>query len=117
MPFELFEWNRMLFGLCNATSTFQRLMQRMFGNQQCESLLLLLLYLDDIIVFSSSVSQHVQRLEVVLDCLQWEGFKVKLSKCSSFWREFSYLGHIISDKGVATDPTKIEAVAKWPCPS
>lgn len=113
-PFGLFEWNRMPFGLCNAPSTFQRLMQRMFGDQQCESLLL---YLDDIIVFSSSVSQHVQRLEVVLDRLQREGLKVKLSKCSFFRREVGYLGHIISDQGVATDPAKIEAVAKWPRPS
>lgn len=113
-PFGLFEWNRMPFGLCNAPSTFQRLMQRMFGDQQCQSLLL---YLDDIVVFSSSVSQHVQRLEVVLDRLQKEGLKVKLAKCSFFRREVSYLGHIISDKGVATDPSKIEAVAKWPRPS
>ena len=111
-PFGLFEWNRMPFGLCNAPSTFQRLMQRMFGEQQCESLL----YLDDIIVFSSSVSQHVQRLEVVLDRLQREGLKVKLSKCSFFRREVGYLGHIISDQGVATDPAKIESVAKWPRP-
>ncbi|MBZ5782076.1 reverse transcriptase family protein, partial [Klebsiella aerogenes] len=43
-PFGLFEWNRMPFGLCNAPSTFQRLMQRLFGDQQCQSLLL---YLDD----------------------------------------------------------------------
>lgn len=113
-PFGLFECNRMPFGLCNAPSTFQRLMQRMFGDQQCQSLLL---YLGNIIVFSSSVSQHVQRLEVVLDSLQREGLKVKLAKCSFFQREVSDLGHIISDKGVATDPAKIKAVARWPCPS
>lgn len=89
-------------------------MQRMFGDQQCQSLLL---YLDDIIVFSSSVSQHVQRLEVVLDRLQREGLMVKLAKCSFFRREVSYLGYIISDQGVATDPPKIEAVARWPRPS
>lgn len=57
--FGLFEFNRMPFGLCNAPSTFQRLMQRMFGDQQGQSLLL---YLDNIIVFSSSVKQHLQRL-------------------------------------------------------
>lgn len=112
-PFGLFEWNRMPFGLCNAPSTFQRLMQWMFGDQQCQSLLL---YLDDIVGFSSSVSQHIQRLEVVLERLQREGLKVKLSKCSFFRHEVSYLGHIISDKGVTTDPAKIEAVAKWPRP-
>lgn len=72
-PFGLFEWNSMPFGLCNAPSTFQRLMQRMFGDQQGQYLLL---YLDDIIVFSSSVSQHLQRMEVVLSRLQREGLKV-----------------------------------------
>ncbi|KAL4004410.1 P2Y purinoceptor 4 [Sarotherodon galilaeus] len=97
-PFGLFEWNRMPFGLCNAPGTFQRLMQRMFGDQQrmfgdqqCQSLLL---YLDDIIVFSSSVSQHLQRLKM----------------------KVNYLGHVISCEGVSTDPAKVDAVAKWQCP-
>lgn len=80
-PFGLFEFNRMPFGLCNAPGTFQRLMQRMFGDQQGQSLLL---YLDDIIIFSSSVDQHLQRLETVLDRLQKEGLKAKLEKCAFF---------------------------------
>lgn len=109
-PFGLFEFNRMPFGLCNAPSTFQRLMQRMFGDQQCQSLLL---YLDDIIVFSSFVPQQLQRLEVVL---QKEGFKIKLKKCAFFRKEVRYLGHIISSEGVSTDPAKIEVVAKWQQP-
>lgn len=104
----------MPFGLCNAPGTFQRLMQRMFGDQQCQSLLL---YLDDIVVFSSSVSQHLKRLEVVLSQLQREGLKVELEKCAFFQKEICYLGHVISSEGVSTDPAKIEAVAKWrrPC--
>ncbi|KAK7881610.1 hypothetical protein WMY93_030019 [Mugilogobius chulae] len=113
-PFGLFEWNRMPFGLCNAPSTFQRLMQRVFGDQQCQSLLL---YLDDIVVFSSTVLQHLERLDVVLGRLQKEGLKAKLSKCRFFQREVHYLGHVISDQGVATDPSKIEVVANWPTPS
>ncbi|KAM3873593.1 retrovirus-related Pol polyprotein from transposon 412 [Diretmus argenteus] len=112
-PFGLFEWNRMPFRLCNAPGTFQRLMQRMFGDQQCQSLLL---YLDDIVVFSFSVSEHLQRLEGVLGRLHKEGLKVKLEKCASFQEQVSYLGHVISSKGVSTDPTKIEAVAKWQRP-
>lgn len=81
IPFCLFEFNGMPFGLCNAPSTFQRLMQRMFGDQQGQSLLL---YLDDIIVFSSSVQQHLQRLEVVLGRLQKEGLKAKLEQVKVF---------------------------------
>ena len=112
-PFGLFEFNRMPFGLCNAPSTFQRLMQRMFGGQQGQSLLL---YLDDIIVFSSSVSEHLQRLEAVLGRLQQEGLKVKREKCAFFRQQVNYLGHVISSQGVSTDPAKIEAVAEWPRP-
>uniref|UniRef100_A0A8C1XCE3 Gypsy retrotransposon integrase-like protein 1 n=1 Tax=Cyprinus carpio TaxID=7962 RepID=A0A8C1XCE3_CYPCA len=113
-PFGLFEWNRMPFGLCNAPSTFQRLMQRLFGDQQCQSLLL---YLDDIVIFSSSVEQHLERLELVLSRLQCEGLKAKLEKCAFFRSEVTYLGHVISADGVSTDPKKIEAVAQWPQPT
>ena len=113
-PFGLFEWNRMPFGLCNAPSTFQRLMQRIFGDQQCQSLLL---YLDDVVVFSTSVSQHLQRLEVVLGRLQQEGLKAKLEKCAFFQTEVSYLGHVISSQGVSTDPKKVDVVANWRRPA
>ena len=91
-PIGLFEWNRMPFGLCNAPSTFQRLMQRIFGDEQGQSLLL---YLDDIVVFSSTVEQHLERLGVVLGRLEREGLKAKLSKCSLFQREV---------RCVSTDP-------------
>lgn len=100
-PFGLFEWNRMPFGLCNAPSTFQRLMERIFGDQHCQSLLL---YLDYVIVFSSTVEEHVSRLDVVLGRLQQEGLKAKLEKCSFFQSEVSYLGHVVSRDGVSTDP-------------
>ena len=112
-PFGLFEWNRMPFGLCNAPGTFQRLMQRIFGDKQCKSLLL---YLDDIVVFSSTVEQHLERLRVVLDRLKNEGLKAKLSKCSFFQKEVHYLGHVISRDGVSTEPGKVEAVTNWPMP-
>lgn len=107
-PFGLFEWNRMPFGLCNAPSTFQRLMERLFGDQQQQSLLL---YLDDIVVFSSSVAQHLERLEVVLSRLKREGLKANLGKCAFFRQQVRYLGHIVSSQGVATDPSKVEVVA------
>lgn len=88
-PFGLFEWNYMPFGLCNAPSTFQRLMQRIFGDQQGQSWLL---YLDDIVVFLSTVQQHLQRLDVVVGRLQQDRLKAKLSKC--FFFQVRYLGHI-----------------------
>lgn len=73
--FGLFKFNRMPFGLCNAPSTFQWLMQRMFGDQQGQSLLL---YLDNILIYSSSVEQQLQRLEVVLGRPQKEGLNANL---------------------------------------
>ncbi|KAI5107461.1 hypothetical protein C0J45_3099, partial [Silurus meridionalis] len=112
-PFGLFEWNGMPFGLCNAPSTFQRLMERLFGDQRHQSLLL---YLDDIVVFSSSVTQHLERLEVVLGRLKREGLKAKLEKCVFFQEQVKYLGHVVSSQGVATDPSKLEVVASWACP-
>lgn len=113
-PFGLFEFQRMPFGLCNAPSTFQRLMERMFGDQHCQSLLL---YLDDIVVFSSTVDDHISRLDLVLSRLQREGLKVKLEKCQFFKEEVQYLGHVISPAGVSTDPKKIAAVKDWQTPS
>ena len=113
-PFGLFEFNRMPFGLCNAPSTFQRLMERIFGDQSFQSLLL---YLDDIVIFSQTFDQHLQRLELVLTRLKKHHLKLKLSKCHFFQSEVKYLGHVISASGVATDPSKISAVAEWAQPT
>lgn len=113
-PFGLFEYNRMPFGLCNAPSTFQRLMERIFGAQHFQTLLL---YLDDVIIFSSTVADHLQRLDTVLSRLHQENLKVKLEKCCFFKPEVRYLGHVISKEGVATDPDKTSAVSKWARPT
>ena len=86
----------------------------MFGKEQGQSLLL---YLDDIIFFSSSVEQHLQRPEIVLGRLQKEGLKAKLEKCAFFRREVGYLGHVMPSQGVSTDPKKIKAAANWQPPS
>lgn len=109
-PFGLFEFNRMPFGLCNAPSTFQRLMERVFGDQSFQSLLL---YLDDVIIFSSSIDQHLQRLEMVLNRLRQQNLKIKLSKCCFFRPEVHNLGHVVSAAGVGTDPDKVATVANW----
>ena len=112
-PFGLFEFNRMPFGLCNAPGTFQRLMERIFGDQSLQSLLL---YLDDIVIFSSTFAQHLQRLDLVLGRLRQQHLKLKLSKCCFFRQEVRYLGHVVSAHGVATDPEKIRSVTSWPRP-
>ena len=76
----------------------------------------LLLYLDDILVFSSSFSDHLERLEVVFKRLRHHGLKIKPSKCQFFRRECNYLGHVVSAKGIATDPAKTKAIRDWKQP-
>ena len=89
-------------------------MERIFSDQSFHSLLL---YLDDIVIFSSSFQQHLQRLEVVLGRLKEHNLKLKLSKCHFFQEEVQYLGHVISARGVATDPDKIQTVLQWKRPT
>lgn len=88
-------------------------MERIFGEQRFHALPL---YLDDIVVFSTSFQQHLERLEMVLGCLQQYHLKLKLQKCHLFQTEAKYLGCIISAEGVATDPEKI-SVVQWRRPS
>lgn len=76
-PFGLFEFQRMPYGLCNAPGTFQGLMERIFGDQRFHSLLL---YLDDVVVFSSTFKQHLEHLELVFRRLREHGLKLKLFK-------------------------------------
>ncbi|KAL2098255.1 hypothetical protein ACEWY4_007462 [Coilia grayii] len=109
-PFGLFEFNRMPFGLCNAPSTCQRLI---FGDERFSSLPL---YLDDIVVFSTSFESHLKRLDLVLQGLQQHNLKLKLAKCNFFQSKVNYLGHVISAEGVSTDPEKIRAVVEWKRP-
>ena len=113
-PFGLFEFNRMPFGLSNAPSTFQRLMEHMFGDQRYQSLLR---YLDDVVVFSTTVDEQVQCLAIVLGRLQQEGLKAKLEKCCFLKKKINYLGHVISSSGVSTDPGKVTAFSNWARPT
>ncbi|XP_056466778.1 uncharacterized protein LOC130405625 [Gadus chalcogrammus] len=110
----LFEWNVMPFGLCNAPATFQRLMDRVLAGMQWETCLV---YLDDIIVLGSDVPQMLQRLGQVFSRLDQAKMKLKPSKCCLFRRQVAYLGHIVSESGVATDPNKVQKVQDWPTPT
>ena len=113
-PMGLFECNRMPFGLQNAPATFQRLMLSCLGDKNYSTVLL---YLDDIIVFSSTFEEHLERLDQVFSCLRQHGLKVKPSKCHLLQQEVKYLGHIVSAKGISADPEKISQVSGWQTPS
>ena len=108
-----YECNRMPFGLCNAPATFQRLMERFMGDLNLRDCLI---YLDDIIIFSSTFEENMEQLQAVFERLQEHNLKLKPSKCELFKERVSYLGHVVSEEGIHTDPTKIEAVKSWHVP-
>ena len=110
----LFEFRVMPFGLTGAPNTFQRLMDSVLSGLQFETCLV---YLDDIIVFSSTFDEHIARPRQVLSRLRESGLKVKPSKCHLLRERVPFLGHIISREGVATDPGKVQAVTSWPIPT
>ena len=112
-PFGLYEHRRMAFGLCNAPATFQRLMQTAFRDEMFN---ILLCYLDDLLGFSRTISEHIYRLDTVFTRLSEFGLKLELRKCYFFKREVKYLGHRVSAEGIATDPEKVTAVQNWPRP-
>ncbi|KRX61767.1 Retrovirus-related Pol polyprotein from transposon 17.6 [Trichinella sp. T9] len=113
-PLGLYQFKVMPFGLCNAPATFQRLMEtvlRGLVGSDC------LVYLDDVIVFGKTAEEHTARLREVFRRLREVGLKIKPEKCRLMKRRVAYLGHIISEKGIATDPSKTSAVREWPTPT
>lgn len=112
-PVGFYQFERMPQGVSGAPATFQRVMEKTLGDM---NLLKVLVYLDDLIVFGRTLEEHEQRLLKVLDRLKSEGLKLSLDKCQFCHTFVNYVGHIISQNGVATDPSKIGAVTTWPRP-
>ena len=111
---SLWKFSVMPFGLCNSPATFSRLMDQVLHGVPPTSCLK---YLDDLIVHGRSFSEVLASLEQVLQKLERAGLKLNPKKCHLFQRKVDYLGHVISAERVATDPKKIEAVAKWSQPA
>ena len=88
-------------------------MERCMGDSNLRDCLI---YLDDIIIFSSTFEEHIERLQAVFERLQEHNLKLKPSKYELFKERVSYLGHVVSEEGIHTDPAKIEAVKSWPLP-
>ena len=109
----LYQWTVIPFGLCNAPSTFERLMENVMAGLQWE---VLLVYLDDIIVFGKTVEEEIQRLQMVFQRLRKAYLKLKPKKCALFQRKVLYLGHVVSSAGISTDPEKVQVIREWPTP-
>ncbi|KAJ8346574.1 hypothetical protein SKAU_G00279750 [Synaphobranchus kaupii] len=106
-PFGLFEWMHIPFGLCNAPATFQRLMEVVLGDLAFD---VLLIYLDDIILFSESFKSHCKKLDLVFNHLKQHGLKLKPSKCFLLRTEVKFLGHVVSTDGIRVDKDKVKAL-------
>ncbi|KAL6455474.1 hypothetical protein MHYP_G00361030 [Metynnis hypsauchen] len=109
----LFEFTVLPFGLKNAAATFQRLMESVLMKVKGRCCFV---YIDDIIVYSTSIEQHLQHLEDVFCCLHDAGLTLNLKKCNLLKRELTFLGHVVSANGVRTEQSKVEAVKNFPVP-
>ena len=102
----------MPFGLTNAPATFSRMMNIIFINYQS----FVIVFFDDILVFSKNEDEHKDHLSTVFDLLFENRLFLNPEKSSFFQKEIEYLGHIVSSKGIHVDPRKIETIASWPRP-
>ena len=109
----LYQFEVMPFGLKNAGSVWQRLMDNVLRGLNYK---IALVYMDDIIVYSRSFQGHMANLRQVFDCLKSANLKLKPSKCSFMKNEVKYLGHIVSKEGLKPDPDKIKVIQNYPTP-
>lgn len=103
----------MAFGLSGAPGTFLKAMNTTLAPllRRC-----VLVFFDDILIHSRTFEEHLEHLRAVFELLHRDHWLVKQSKCVFGQRQLRYPGHIISEAGVATDPTKASAVLEWPTP-
>jgi transposase InsO family protein/uncharacterized protein (UPF0335 family) len=108
-----FQWNVMPFGLTNAPAAFQRRVNRILGPFLDR---FVVVYLDDILIFSRSRAEHEKHIQQVLEVLNDAQMILNLDKCQFFKPEVKFLGHILSKDGIKPDPSKIQKVLDWPPP-
>ena len=104
----------MPFGLTNAPAAFMDLMNLVFKEFLDQ---FVIVFIDDILVYSKSSTEHEVHLEKVLQTLREHALYAKFSKCEFWLHRVAFLGHVISGEGIAVDPAKIEAITNWPRPT
>ena len=108
-----YEFLVMPFGLTNAPAAFMDLMNRVFRPYVDQ---FVVVFIDDILVYSKDAQEHEQHLRIVLEALREKKLYAKLSKCDFWLKEVSFLCHIVFAEGIRVDPAKIEAVVNWKSP-
>ena len=106
-------WKVMPMGLWNAASSFQRLMNYVLAGLNYH---LCLVYLDDTVVYSSSIDEHLERLGAVFERIRQAGLKLRPDKCKLLQEEVKFLGHVISAAGIQVESSKVVAVQQWGTP-
>nr|GFA79243.1 putative reverse transcriptase domain-containing protein [Tanacetum cinerariifolium] len=109
-----YEFLVMPFGLTNAPAVFIDLMNRIFHEFLDK---FVIVFIDDILVFSKSKEEHEDHLRTVLQTLRQEKLYAKFSKCEFWLSSVAFLGHIVSAEGITMDPAKVDAITKWPRPT
>ena len=105
--FGTYEFSVMPFGLTNAPATFQRAMDIILDGILWK---FCVVFIDDINIYSKSKEEHFKHLEILFKRLKENGIKIKREKCDIFKNELKYLGHVINQEGIKTDPDKIESI-------
>jgi hypothetical protein len=111
--YGLYEYLVMSFGLTNAPAYFMYLMNSVFMPELDK---FVVVFIDDILVYSKNEAEHIEHLHIVLPRLRDHRLYAKLSKCD-FWLEIKFLGHTISQDGVSVDPEKVQEVMNWKPPT
>src|SRR3954466_14740605 len=104
----------MPFGLTNTPATFQALMQEVLRPFLD---IFVIVYIDDILIYSKNEQEHAEHLRQVLQALRQHKLYGTMTKCEFFKESVEYLGHVISKEGIATDPKKVEIIKTWPKPN
>ncbi|XP_058758243.1 uncharacterized protein LOC131631466 [Vicia villosa] len=108
-----YEYTVMPFGVTNAPGVFMEYMNRIFHEYLDR---FVVVFIDDILIYSKSKEEHVEHLRLVLQVLKERKLYAKLSKCDFWLEEVSFLGHVISGDGIAVDPSKVDVVLQWETP-
>jgi hypothetical protein len=111
--YELYEYLVMSFGLTNAPAHFMYLMNSIFMSELDK---FVVVFIDDILIYSKSEEEHAHHLRVILQRLRDHQLYAKFSKCAFCLRKVPFIGHVISAKRIAVDPSKVQEVLEWKSP-